>query len=578
MSVKEVGIKPLDVMRETGNTEPSLVQIVNAPRAPRVTDRRYNIGTKWMDFSVNPLPANAYMLVDFVAGNAIWVLETGGSTGVMTSLLDSAGNQVVPQAGAPVGAISVTAAAIAQHAIPVESVKTAASTIEIDVQQAGTSAVADATKLGLAAFDSAAFVSTNGFITLVGGAQATEGIDMDVGTTPVTPDPTTGNLYFTGNQVAASTIGNHVIRTDGTGPHTATIEIQRTTTSAVANVSQNGVSHFRASDFTVDGAGFVSAINQNQPGWKNLGFVYAASTFTITGVDNTALSTSNPAYVTIHAGYQTMVTIPVTSGPSFIDATGASTLTGNNFGVTAGVAWNTPMPFYIYAVLNTGHNSIMFAISRIPHMTTSPAVGLIGKVGSAVATTQGSMFALGDPVVADYAAQPCMCIGSIRMQKPTGANDWALSAADNSDGIGMFNDATLFVFPMEQMGAPAGTYILANGGTAPNFVTNTYYYIISRDGRVALSVWLEGDAGTAGAGAAALTHVTMPFTSLDAVSYGDVAKIRNVSLGTLLGMTSDAGSAWFGLSYSTGVSAENADWGAGDRFIFAKPRFTANIV
>jgi hypothetical protein len=65
-------------MHETGNQALALVQIVSAYRAPTLNDKGYNIGTRWVNFSVKP--ADPYMLIDFVAGGAVWVLEINTTT------------------------------------------------------------------------------------------------------------------------------------------------------------------------------------------------------------------------------------------------------------------------------------------------------------------------------------------------------------------------------------------------------------------------------------------------------------------------------------------------------------------
>lgn len=77
------------------------------------------------------------------------------------------------------------------------------------------------------------------------------------GTDPVLPDAG-GLLTITGGQVATGVIGANVIRTNSLAANTFTIQIQRSTTAASANSTLNGVSHYNASQFTVDSDGFVS--------------------------------------------------------------------------------------------------------------------------------------------------------------------------------------------------------------------------------------------------------------------------------------------------------------------------------
>jgi hypothetical protein len=142
--------------------------------------------------------------------------------------------------------------------IPTEFVADVGSAIQF----ASESALSDATVVGFAAFDSAAFnVDANGFVTLLGGGAAATNIDVDAntppGTDPVVPNGS-GNITLTGAQVASGVVGANVIRTDSLAANTVTIEIQRTTTAAAADSTKNGVAHFDSATFAVDGNGFVT--------------------------------------------------------------------------------------------------------------------------------------------------------------------------------------------------------------------------------------------------------------------------------------------------------------------------------
>ncbi len=77
------------------------------------------------------------------------------------------------------------------------------------------------------------------------------------GTNPVLPDGS-GNITITGGQVAAGTVGAHVIRTDSLAANAFTIEIQRSASAASTDSTKNGVSHFDSSSFGIDGNGFVT--------------------------------------------------------------------------------------------------------------------------------------------------------------------------------------------------------------------------------------------------------------------------------------------------------------------------------
>ncbi len=69
------------------------------------------------------------------------------------------------------------------------------------------------------------------------------------------------------------------------------------------------------------------------------------------------------------------------------------------------------------------------------------------------------------------------------MEKSDG-DDWVVIPLDVNDGIGEFNEWTVFGFPTGQMGAAAGSHFLDHGGTAPAFREQNVWYTISRTGIV----------------------------------------------------------------------------------------------
>ena len=219
---------------------------------------------------------------------------------------------------------------------------------------------------------------------------------------------------------------------------------------------------------------------------SNLGISYSSPTFTVTSSDGTPLSASNPAYVitpSTVAGKKVVHTI--TSDISFDDDSGTSDLTGNTWGTTSGTAWTNDMPFYLYAV-NSGTNSdATFMISRVPHRTLSPGAGNIAKSGSAVASTQGSFFAIDSAItVSNYASRECVCIGAFRMTKNDAANnDWTVTSLSYLDGIGRFLLDYYFAFPANQNGATSQRFSSSVGGdTIPTFTGQSATYKIDMSG------------------------------------------------------------------------------------------------
>jgi len=261
------------------------------------------------------------------------------------------------------------------------------------------------------------------------------------------------------------------------------------------------------------GAGTQKYIPANfAPGPSNIGIAYSSGTFTVQGFDGTALSATNPGYITLQskANPGRFVTIAVTANQTFTDGS-AGTIDNARFGVTTGVNWAQDMPFFLYAVMDDTESLINFMFSRNPCATVSPASTSISKTGSIINVNQADFFSLDNITVTSYDSNPCICIGSFRMQFAGATDSWTVQALSTNDGIGNFNDNQVFTFPSGQNGAAAGTYILSNAGTEPVWTTNGMVYSIQRNGLVKYN--FDGvNASTAGVGTNTLQPI-LPYAT-----------------------------------------------------------------
>lgn len=208
--------------------------------------------------------------------------------------------------------LEILGTSVAAGSTPVETTGSG-NTVTIQVQTSQEIGATDATKIGLAAFDSAGFdVDANGFVTLTGGGGATTNIDVDANTAPGTDPvvPNAGNIIMTGAQVATGVIGANVIRTNSLAANTVTIEIQRSTAVAATDSTKNGVSHFNSSQFAVDASGFVSLAGGG------------------IAIDSIAVQTGTSPIAPTAAGLVTINGAVVAAGtnPVRTDGTGANTL------------------------------------------------------------------------------------------------------------------------------------------------------------------------------------------------------------------------------------------------------------
>jgi hypothetical protein len=319
---------------------------------------------------------------------------------------------------------------------------------------------------------------------------------------------------------------------------------------------------------------------------ENIGIDYDGGTgvFTVQGADAT-LSSTNIGYVTLQskANPGELVSYSITADQSFIDDNGSSEIIGNLFGVTTGVAWANDCPFYLYAVGNDNEDTVAFMISRIPHRTVAPATANIGAPDDAVADTQGSFFSLENIDETLYDGNPCLCLGAFRMQM-SASDDWTVQTLDNTDGIGLFHDSTLFTFPLAQNGAATGTYVKANGGTAPIFSDNDYRYMLMRSGNCNTHVYLNGDGGTDGSGAV-VTFVAAPlavedssFSNAFPVGSGALNSVGSGNVGIELTMRETTAPTSVECTiFTTGNSVLHSAFTNGARYLWYNSEYQASI-
>jgi len=340
---------------------------------------------------------------------------------------------------------------------------------EIQVSAAITGAPGDKNDAGLASFNDTHFsVDADGYVSLIGGGIAIDTISGD-DSNAVTPDGN-GNFNLAGVAVANATHAKPIYFKQSGSANTVDLDVQVAAGVASAPSDKNdaGISSFKADDFDVTTHGFVQTKTLTV-GVKNLGISYSGGTFTVHGFDGTALSATNPAYVTLQNDGTPgqLVTIPVTANQTFIDDAGASEIIGNTFGTTAGAAWGYTMPFFLYAVSNSDEDAIAFMISRFPSLGGSPAAARIGAPDDAVSNDSASFWSLENIDETEYESNPCLCIGSFRMTKSDAANDdWTVTALSAKDGIGRFQNGNSYSYDPILTGvgtAGTGTYTQQDG-------------------------------------------------------------------------------------------------------------------
>lgn len=145
-------------------------------------------------------------------------------------------------------------------------VSSSSNTEIIDVQVSAAIVSTDITKVGLSAFDSAAFdVDANGFVQLNGGGIAATAFDVQAntapGTDPVVPSAT-GVVIVNGAAVANHSV---VLESRSRAANAYNLEVQYAAAAAATDATKSGVAHFNSAQFSVDANGFVSSTTGFSP-------------------------------------------------------------------------------------------------------------------------------------------------------------------------------------------------------------------------------------------------------------------------------------------------------------------------
>lgn len=194
------------------------------------------------------------------SGNTVTISLTGGGAAIDEINVDAATapgtDPVLPNAS---GSISVTGAQVASSGVGANVIRTnslAANSYTIEVQQSGSAALANTALNGVSHFNSGQFSVANGFVSLSGQGLAIDSVNVQAGTTTITPNPA-GAITINGAVVSAGSIP---VQTNGTGANTMQLEVQTSQALAAADATKIGLSNFDSTSFAVAATGFVTLI------------------------------------------------------------------------------------------------------------------------------------------------------------------------------------------------------------------------------------------------------------------------------------------------------------------------------
>lgn len=387
---------------------------------------------------------------------------------------------VVPSAA---GIVIVNGAAVANHSVVLETRSRAVNSYNLEVQYATSAAATDATKSGVAHFNSTQFsVDANGFVQLAGGGEAIDSVAVQTGTSPIVP--TAGGLItINGATVAA---GTNPVRTDGTGANTMAVEVQISQAIAATDATKIGLANFNSAHFSVDANGFVSlaggglAIDSIHPNSGTdpvvpdaLGAVSILGTGSVTAVGSLNTLTLQLTGLTNHA-------VLVGAGTATITKVGPSATAGQVFqsgGASADPSYSTAT----YPSTATGTGKILRADGTNWVPTTATYPDTAGTSGN-VLTSNGTNWVSQAPAASGFTTVVTQTFTASGTYTPTANMKYCIIECVGAGGGG------------GGVGVTTGGGAAASGGGA-----GSYAYVVASAATIGVSQTVTiGTAGTAG--------------------------------------------------------------------------------
>lgn len=299
----------------------------------------------------------------------------------------------------------------------------AVSTLTINVQTSQALAAADATKIGLANFDSAAFsVDANGFVTLKGGTEAIDSFQPDSGTNPVVPNAS--GLVVMAGSGSITTVGSLntlTFQLTGLTNHAVLVGAGTTTITKVGPTATAGQvlqSAGAAADPAFSTATYPLTTTINQ-------ILYSSATNTVTG-----LSTANRGVLTTGATGVPVITALATDGQLIIGSTAGAPAAAT---LTAGTGIS----------ITNGSNSISIAVTggaAVNSITAGANINLTGTATNPIINVNDQILL---PTAGSLAAPAYSFVGQSNTGMSYAFGELWLSVASNQN-ISMDTSTTSF--------------------------------------------------------------------------------------------------------------------------------------
>lgn len=318
-----------------------------------------------------------------------------------------------------------------------------------------------------------------------------------------------------------------------------------------------------------------------QNGWvRNLSASISGGVLTLHSADGTALSASNPGFVVLRSYASTSLVVHKLTSNLTVTA---SDMTGMLFGMTTTISWPFARPVYFGFVADQNDANPRLFVSLVPakRLTASSTAGIF-QPGTVGAGRQSSVFLGTAGTIADYVNCPVCTFGNFRATTNV-SDEWTFTAFGTAEGMGLFNSGR-FQMVQGQYGAAANNYLQDNGGTAPSFTTQLYYYNIYKDGRVECFIRMNADAGTDGSGAVSSQMIlpvrigpsgnANPFAF---IGYGNCSSVGGGVQAIGAYSITDNALEFNMMEFGTGADVQNGDFTNGARYINLRVSYDAEV-
>lgn len=304
---------------------------------------------------------------------------------------------------------------------------------------------------------------------------------------------------------------------------------------------------------------------------------YAAGTITISGWDGTALSATNPCIVNARSNTNGVVVAAYFTANVTTTDGAASDTDANLFGITE-ADWASAMPIFVGVIYNG--TTPYFGFSRKPLVVSGAAATDLCQEGDQDCDGEGDFLVMITGLtLASWVNLPITQVAWLSATYATTGGAWTFAETAYT-GFNSLFESLEFAMPTGQMGAATGAKMIDNGGTAPIFTTQNYFYTPHLDGYVDYSFYFNADGGTDGVGAVT-SQIPLPYSTSanfitrrsEAYAEGATTISGGADVLSLYGASTNYVGFYYQSAATTSAAIQNAMFSNGARQLQGAGRF-----